>query len=123
MSRALIRAHSPEMLDIVRCSLRDNPRFGITGALYFDDVQFFQVVEGPPDSLDHLWRRLVADPRHHDVVLLQRGPIEHRLFAAWSMKFHDGALNPRQGGCFTYEALQGAEPDRVEAQVEALRMF
>jgi hypothetical protein len=122
-SRALVQAHSPEMLDIVRCALRENPRFGITGALYFDDVQFFQVVEGPAEALDSLWGRLLGDRRHHDVVLLQRGPIERRQFGAWSMKFHDGAAGARPGVSFAYEALKNAGPARLDDKIDALRLI
>lgn len=122
-SRALIRAHSPEMLDIVRSSLRNNPSDRLTGALYFDDSQFFQVVEGPEAAIDALWSNLLTDPRHYDIAPLRREPVEGRLFGAWSMKFHDGALSGCSTVSFDYDRLRAATQDRLDEKIAALRLL
>lgn len=66
-------------------SQRNNDREGLTGALAAHRDRYIQVVEGPAQALDALLRRLECDPRHRDVVLLGREPIETRLFGRWSM--------------------------------------
>lgn len=66
-------------------SQRNNDRDGLTGALAAHDGRFLQVIEGPSDVLDGLLRRLDRDPRHKDIQVIERAPIETRSFADWSM--------------------------------------
>lgn len=66
-------------------SHRNNARDGLTGALAAHEGRYLQVVEGAPEVLDGLLRRLEADPRHRDIVLIDREPVEARLFAGWTM--------------------------------------
>ena len=66
-------------------SQRNNDRDGLTGALAAHDGRYLQVIEGPADVLDGLLRRLDQDPRHTDIRVLERAPIESRSFADWSM--------------------------------------
>ena len=97
-----VSARSPEMLDIARTCLARNPGLGITGALYFDGAQFYQVIEGEETSVRDLYARIRRDPRHRAVQTLWDGPIPHRRFGTWAMKFVDGTgsaarLRPRFG--------------------------
>ncbi|WP_426050268.1 BLUF domain-containing protein [Brevundimonas sp. SL161] len=71
--------------DILEQSVRKNPRNNITGALAFTPSRFVQVLEGSHGSLDVLLLKLAMDPRHHDMIVLARIPIQHRLFSDWSM--------------------------------------
>ncbi len=66
-------------------SQRNNDRDGLTGALAAHEERYVQVVEGQGERLDALLRRLESDPRHRDLKLLDRYPIEARTFAGWSM--------------------------------------
>ncbi len=66
-------------------SQRNNDRDGLTGALAAHRDHYIQVVEGPAQALDALLRRLEHDPRHRDIVVLDRGLINTRLFGRWSM--------------------------------------
>ena len=59
----------------------------ITGLLMEDAGMFVQWIEGPKPAVRALWKRLLADPRHHCVVeLCQRGEVEARAFPQWSMQ-------------------------------------
>ncbi len=64
---------------------RNNDRDGLTGALAAHDERYVQVVEGPASALDNLWRRLERDPRHRNIVVLDRAPIADRAFGQWAM--------------------------------------
>lgn len=64
---------------------RNNARIGLTGALAAHDGRFLQVVEGESGILDALLRRLAVDPRHRDLVILDRVDIAARRFSDWSM--------------------------------------
>ena len=66
-------------------SHRNNLQSGLTGALAAHRNRYIQVVEGPPEILDALLRRLERDVRHKDIRILDRRPVSQRRFAAWSM--------------------------------------
>ena len=64
---------------------RNNDRDGLTGALAAHRERYIQVLEGPAQALDALLARLATDPRHRDIVILDRAPVQTRLFGQWSM--------------------------------------
>lgn len=66
-------------------SHRNNARDGLTGALAAHQGSYLQVIEGPADVLDNLLRRLESDPRHRHLTLIDREPIDQRLFGDWTM--------------------------------------
>jgi hypothetical protein len=79
---------SPEELEQLRLQcLRNNMDAGITGVLMASGGLFFQVVEGPKASVDTLWKKLLDDPRHADVLLLSSEEnVRDRLFPDWAME-------------------------------------
>lgn len=120
VSRSLISAHSVDILDIARASMRNNRDFGLTGALYFDDRQFCQVLEGAPEAVRRMFERIARDPRHADVAVLNEGPVAARRFEHWSMKFVDGAWLPEARASFSYDALRAAPADALAARLGRL---
>jgi adenylate cyclase len=65
---------------------RNRPR-GITGMLMSSGDVFYQVLEGPSDTVDELFRKIAADTRHHDVLVLSaQDDVEDRQFPNWAMK-------------------------------------
>jgi len=83
------RAHSPmgdaELSAILKQSREHNPAEGITGLLCYADGIFMQVLEGGRDAINARYKRIVSDPRHHDVILLSYEEVGEREFAGWSM--------------------------------------
>lgn len=71
--------------DILEQSVRNNRGNNITGALAFTTNRFAQVLEGSHGSLDVLLLKLAMDPRHYDMIIIDRVPIQHRLFSDWAM--------------------------------------
>ncbi len=71
---------------LVQCRKR-NLSLGITGHLLYTEEFFVQCIEGPPESIDVLWRSLKRDDRHYNLELLSRGPETTRRFGEWSMAF------------------------------------
>ena len=60
---------------------------GITGVLMTSGGLFFQVFEGPKESVDALWEKLENDPRHSDVLLISaEEDVRDRLFPDWAME-------------------------------------
>ena len=70
---------------ILAVSDRNNIRDGLTGALAAHGGGYLQVIEGQPEVLDGLLRRLESDPRHKDIRLIDRMPITQRRFSDWAM--------------------------------------
>ncbi len=64
-----------------------NPTRGITGSLLVSRDTFAQVLEGPKEAVEALYRRLEGDPRHADCAVLAAGPVAARRFGEWSMTF------------------------------------
>lgn len=65
----------------------NNARLGLTGALLFTGLNFAQILEGPAQVVDGLMARIAIDPRHQDVVVIEKSAIAHRLFTEWEMAY------------------------------------
>lgn len=74
-----------DISDIVREAKRHNPANNVTGALAFTESRFVQILEGSHGSLDVLILKLMIDPRHRDLIFIDRAKIRTRSFGAWSM--------------------------------------
>jgi hypothetical protein len=121
VSKAAIPPYDPGLLEIARTSLRNNARLGVTGALFFDDDLFYQVLEGDDSVVAVLFDRIRQDPRHIDVTPLWHAPIAERSFKDWSMKFIDGRTQKKLGADFSFNHLtqHGAGPQ--ESWIDALK--
>lgn len=86
----------PHVARVLVQSRINNPKRGLVGALYFADNNFFQVLEGEADEVDALHARLGHDPRHRDIQVLIRRPIEARSFSVWSMKYVNATADIRR---------------------------
>ncbi|HEX5792429.1 MAG TPA: BLUF domain-containing protein [Rheinheimera sp.] len=63
----------------------NNHRRNITGALLFTERYFLQYLEGEAAIVDALYASICRDPRHTNVRLLLRKPIQQRDFSRWSL--------------------------------------
>ncbi len=92
-SRATFATHEdsahvePQVARILTQSRRNNRPREIGGVLCYGDGCFFQCLEGERDEVETLYRRLHDDPRHRDVTLLLKRPIQAREFKLWAMKY------------------------------------
>ena len=94
-SRVAAAVDAEALASIVRQSKRHNTEHGITGVLCASGGLFMQVLEGGRSAVNRLYNRIVADPRHTDVVLLIYEEIGERRFAGWSMgEVNLASLNP-----------------------------
>ena len=103
------------MATILGESQRNNARDGLTGVLAAHDDRFIQVIEGSPGALDGLLRRLAPDPRHRDIVILERRPIAARRFDGWTMA--SSRIGPEAGPVL--DRLM-ATPEASAAEIVAL---
>mgnify|MGYP005855013357 CR=1 FL=1 len=113
------------LLDSRRANQRDN----ITGALIARHDLYLQLLEGPDQKVEAVYRRILNDDRHVDIIRLVERPIETRLFPGWAMRddpadswvwsieeVRDGAIERTTEdevlGFFTRLADQGVVPPR-----------
>lgn len=81
------RGIEPSVARILSQSRVNNAKRGLVGALYFGDGCFFQCLEGRTADVDRLYAALLQDPRHTDLKVLVRRPIERTGFSTWAMKY------------------------------------
>jgi hypothetical protein len=76
-----------DLVDILNTARENNKRLNVTGMLLFKDGNFMQVLEGEAETVDALYQRIKRDPRHHQILLISRRPVESRNFGEWEMAF------------------------------------
>ena len=72
---------------IMAVSRRNNKKLGVTGALCSSPRGFLQIMEGPAEAVNDLYNRIVRDPRHTHVTLLEYTRVPFREFENWSMAY------------------------------------
>ena len=95
-----------DLSDLLLAARRWNAAHGVTGKLVVledDDrvVRFAQWIEGPRSALEACVRRIVEDPRHDEIDVRRRGPVEVRRFPGWDM-----AIQPASTATFDRAAGQ-----------------
>jgi hypothetical protein len=96
-SHAFFQAFDLSDIDIMRSSIRNNARDGISGFLLRDRDRFVHVIEGGEQAVTDLMARINADPRHWDVEVLLSRTLPVRRFAGWSMGYAPGMQDTDAG--------------------------
>ena len=78
-----------ELQGILHHARARNQALGLTGCLHHEDGLFFQWLEGPAAGLRQVLASLMRDTRHVDFDILDQGPLDHRRFQDWRMRFSD----------------------------------
>ncbi len=115
VSRALVRADSTAIEEILAAGRRHNPAAGITGALYYDGRTFFHTIEGPAAQVHALYARIREDRRHCAVRLRLAREVSRREFEGHAMKGVNGLAQRLDPAAFSYPALVAA--DRLTLQM------
>ena len=86
VSRAADGQVTAELTESIMASARAyNLANGITGVLCYGGDIFMQAIEGGRDEINALYRMILRDDRHCDVVLLHYEEIHERRFGGWTM--------------------------------------
>lgn len=72
--------------EILIQSEHNNEEQDITGILLATEHSFLQVIEGKYETVNQLFMKIVADPRHKNIQLISFDLIDSRLFSGWGMK-------------------------------------
>lgn len=73
-----------------------NQEAGITGGLALLEGCILQYLEGPQAVVDALFKRILRDPRHTEVQLLERREIARRLLGPWRMAVLEWTTETKQ---------------------------
>ena len=85
-SRA-VRALQPSALhDLTVAAQSRNSQESVTGLMLYDQENFFQWLEGPPDSVERIMTSIRNDYRHTDIEIINTQSATRRVFDGWSMK-------------------------------------
>ena len=76
-----------QVSEIVSIAQRRNILAELTGALLFTGSHFAQVLEGHPDDVDETLSSIRRDPRHRQLLCVDRSPLITRRFPDWSMAY------------------------------------
>ncbi len=72
--------------DLARVAARFNFEAGVTGVLLYDGLRFLQYNEGPEDSINVVYSRILRARSHCELIKLGRGRVSGRSFPYWSMR-------------------------------------
>lgn len=100
---------------ILSTARRNNPQWGITGALICRHDVYLQLIEGPSDSIEALYARILKDDRHLDVRLLLQEKMGQQLFPAWAMLDDEAPSLFWSAEDVDKGALETASPDMLLA--------
>lgn len=66
---------------VLKSARRNNERLNVTGLLGLTSTHFMHYLEGPRESVSHVFGKIAHDSRHRDVTFYGVGEIEDRLLA------------------------------------------
>ena len=87
ISRAAEPMPADKLLALLQQCLANNVSNGVTGMLVYGNETFLQALEGDDKAVDDLVEKISKDPRHKNIQLLHRRPIEGRQYSDWTMGF------------------------------------
>ena len=76
-----------ELAELLEKARSHNKTIDVTGMLLYENGSFFQVVEGPPETIETLFQKISDDVRHSKVITIIHEPIVKRAFAEWTMGY------------------------------------
>ncbi len=87
ISRFAQALSSEDIQELADKAAANNKRDDITGVFMVSGDLFFQIIEGPEETIDPLMGRIRSDSRHQDVLVLnQEDNVAKRIFPDWSMR-------------------------------------
>jgi len=96
---------------MVRRSSVRNVAVGITGMLWFDGVNFAQVLEGEHDHISGTMDRIRQDNRHIDLAVVIDCQTRGREFGSWGMVLADDGAAGVEGTALLLGLLVSVQGD------------
>lgn len=85
-----VRDFDPDEVQLlVSAASQRNADNDLTGLLIYHDGSFLQVLEGPSETVEASYARIMQNWRHHNATVLLRETVETRAFPDFSMACAD----------------------------------
>lgn len=84
-SRIARNESDSQLADIIATGSSRNLVTSVTGALIFTGASFAQILEGPDAGVEEIMGSILIDPRHTDIQIIFRTPINQLTFAGWGL--------------------------------------
>lgn len=78
---------SDDIVNILESARKHNKKSNVTGLLCFSSNYFLQCLEGSRRAVNETYHRILNDPRHEDIVMLDYQEISEREFSHWQMGY------------------------------------
>lgn len=88
-STAVHRFSANELEGLLDVARANNSRLDVSGMLLYREGSFMQLLEGEQSTVEMLFDKITADPRHVGMTVVSKQFIAERSFPAWSMGFRD----------------------------------
>jgi len=75
-----------QIVEIAQQSRTNNALNSLDGLLLFSDNYVLQVLEGELEALNNIYFKILHDPRHSNIQLLEFVQVNQNLFSKWKMK-------------------------------------
>ncbi|MBB3225060.1 BLUF domain-containing protein [Pseudoduganella umbonata] len=127
ISQAVRKMSAEDLHAILHTAKSNNQHIDVTGSLFYNGGWFMQVLEGPLETLNALYKKIEKDPRHKNSRILYNEPAKFRTFTRWSMNMTN--LENRQADKYDQlvEVIDAATTDRkigaASPAVTLLKMF
>jgi hypothetical protein len=72
---------------ILRKARKNNKELNVTGLLCFNRKYFLQCLEGSRTNVNTIYHRILNDPKHNNIVMLDYKEIITREFDQWEMGY------------------------------------
>jgi hypothetical protein len=107
VSNAVKAMTEDELEELLEQSRRNNLKHHITGVLLYFEGTFIQVLEGMPEDVDFIYKKIEKDARHKNIIKIVDRPLLERNFPDWTMGFSSlkGAPGDKFVGYIEYEEL------------------
>ena len=76
-----------ELDGLLSVAVSNNEKAQITGMLIYSGGSFFQWLEGPAETVDNLFKKIVLDERHRNCTVILREGATERSFSRWAMAY------------------------------------
>ena len=78
------------LADLERKAAGANKRKQVSGILLYRRGVFVQLLEGRKEAVDQVYRKILHDPRHDNIMVLEYETITERSYPDWSMRLFQG---------------------------------
>lgn len=79
--------NADDIAEILQTAKKHNTANNVTGMLCFTRKIFLQCLEGTREQVNRTYHKILNDPRHDNVVILDYREVVERQFAQWSMGY------------------------------------